>query len=376
MGHGIRDTGHGSRITGSGTGSGSGLHNLDSRGRECPHGCPPLPLRLAPLRPRPVHGRLSRGHGPGARRGRSRSHARAGWRGGDGGRLRLGLREPGRGGGPLEPGPQRPPQRGPARGGRGRASRRWTRSRRSCRSIAGSTRRWPASTSRGEDAATRYLVEKSLRDFRRAGVDRDDATRAPRQGAAGRAGQDRAGVRPEHQGRRAPVAVGAGRPGRAPRGLRARAPAGPDGKVAITTDNTDYVPFVTYARSERAREELWRLYRQRGHPSNLDVLGRLLERRAELARLLGYPSWAAYVTEDKMIGSAGGRGRVRRADRRRRRGAHAPRLRPAAGAQAPRRAGRPSGSSPGTRPTSRSGSRPSSTTSTRSRSGPTSSTDG
>jgi thimet oligopeptidase len=30
----------------------------------------------------------------------------------------------------------------------------------------------------GEDGATRYLVTKSLRDFRRAGVDRDDATRA------------------------------------------------------------------------------------------------------------------------------------------------------------------------------------------------------
>jgi thimet oligopeptidase len=30
----------------------------------------------------------------------------------------------------------------------------------------------------------------------------------------------------------------------------------------------------------------------------------MLAGRAELARLLGYPSWAAYVTEDKMIGSA------------------------------------------------------------------------
>jgi thimet oligopeptidase len=74
--------------------------------------------------------------------------------------------------------------------------------------------------------------------------------------------------------------------------------------VTVTTDNTDYVPFLTYARSERAREALWRLYRLRGHPKNLDVLSRMLSRRAELARILGYPSWAAYVTEDKMIGSA------------------------------------------------------------------------
>jgi thimet oligopeptidase len=64
------------------------------------------------------------------------------------------------------------------------------------------------------------------------------------------------------------------------------------------------VPFMTYACNERAREALWRLYRLRGHPRNLDVLSRMLARRAELARVLGYPSWAAYVTEDKMIGSA------------------------------------------------------------------------
>jgi thimet oligopeptidase len=44
---------------------------------------------------------------------------------------------------------------------------------------------------------------------------------------------------------------------------------------------------------------------QRGHPSNVDVLRRMLEHRHELATLLGYPSWAEYAAEDKMIGSAG-----------------------------------------------------------------------
>ncbi|MCM2333255.1 MAG: Zn-dependent oligopeptidase, partial [Anaeromyxobacteraceae bacterium] len=75
------------------------------------------------------------------------------------------------------------------------------------------------------------------------------------------------------------------------------------GRVTVTTDATDYVPFMTYARDRAARAELWRLYRLRGHPANLEVLSRMLSRRAELAGLLGYPSWAAYVTEDKMIGS-------------------------------------------------------------------------
>src|SRR5207302_3808042 len=71
----------------------------------------------------------------------------------------------------------------------------------------------------------------------------------------------------------------------------------------ITTDYPDYIPFMTYSRSSAAREQLWKVYRQRAHPRNLEVLDRMLSRRFELARLLGYPSWAAYVTEDKMIGS-------------------------------------------------------------------------
>ncbi len=97
---------------------------------------------------------------------------------------------------------------------------------------------------------------------------------------------------------------------------------------------------MTYARSERAREALWRLYRHRGHPTNLDVLGRMLARRARAGALLGYATWAAYVTEDKMIGSADAAAAfVEKIAPPPRRGA--PGLRAAARAQAEGRAGRP-----------------------------------
>jgi thimet oligopeptidase len=157
----------------------------------------------------------------------------------------------------------------------------------------------------GEDAATRYLVEKSLRDFRRAGVDRDEATRARVKALREelvRVGQE-FGRNIKDDVRR--LDLDPAELEGLPEDWRRAHPPAESGKVAVTTDNTDYVPFMTYARSERAREALWRLYRLRGHPRNLDVLGRMLAGRAELARLLGYPSWAAYVTEDKMIGSEG-----------------------------------------------------------------------
>ncbi len=155
----------------------------------------------------------------------------------------------------------------------------------------------------GLDPAARHLVERGLRDFRRAGVDRDEATRArvkELREELTRLGQEfgrnikddvrRLAVRPEElEG--------------LPEDFRRAHPANAAGEVVLTTDNTDYVPVVTYCRSPRVREALWRLYRLRGHPKNLEVLSRLLARRAELARLLGFPTWAEYATADKMIGS-------------------------------------------------------------------------
>ncbi len=155
----------------------------------------------------------------------------------------------------------------------------------------------------GLDPASRHLAEKALRDFRRSGVDRDDATRALVKALREelvRIGQE-FGRNIKDDVRT--LALDPGELEGLPEDYRRAHPPGADGKVTLTTDNTDYVPFVTYAKSGRAREALWRLYRLRGHPRNLEVLSRLLAKRAELARLLGYPSWAAYATEDKMIGS-------------------------------------------------------------------------
>jgi thimet oligopeptidase len=154
----------------------------------------------------------------------------------------------------------------------------------------------------GAEPATRWLWEKGLRDFRRAGVDRDEATRERVRALRDelvRIGQEFGrNIKDDVRRLEADPAELDGLPGD---WLRAR-PPGPGGKVTVTTDNTDYVPVMTWARGGRVREALWRLYRQRGHPANLEVLSRMLARRAELAALLGYRTWADYVTEDKMIG--------------------------------------------------------------------------
>lgn len=153
------------------------------------------------------------------------------------------------------------------------------------------------------DAATRFYLERTLRDFRRAGVDRDDATRARIKDLREqlvKTGQEfgnniKSDVRKIEVD---PAALNG-----LPDDFRNAHKPGPGGKVTLTTDNTDYFPFINYSTSDQAREELWKLYLQRGHPKNLDVLSQMMQERYQLATLLGYKDWADYITEDKMIGS-------------------------------------------------------------------------
>ena len=154
------------------------------------------------------------------------------------------------------------------------------------------------------DEAGRHLLDKVVKAMKQSGVDRDEATRTKVRGlrdALVLIGQEfgKNIIEDVRSIEVEPVELDG-----LPQDYVASHPAGPDGKVRITTDNTDYVPFITYATSARAREALWRAYRARAQTNNLSVLDRLLRRRHELATLLGYPSYAALATEDKMIGTA------------------------------------------------------------------------
>ncbi|XSF04863.1 M3 family metallopeptidase [Myxococcus faecalis] len=153
----------------------------------------------------------------------------------------------------------------------------------------------------GQDAVTRHWMARVLRGFKRAGVDRDETTRErvrQLQEELILLGQEFS--RHIHEDVRhldvAPSAL-AGLPEDY---VRAH-PPGPDGRVRLRTDTSDLGPFMTYARDTATREALWRLGRRRGHPRNLVTLARMLQARHALATLLGYPTWAAYAAEDKMV---------------------------------------------------------------------------
>jgi thimet oligopeptidase len=155
------------------------------------------------------------------------------------------------------------------------------------------------------DAVTRYYVERTLREFKLAGVDKDGATRARITALRDELvliGQDfdkniRGDVRTvtvknvsELEG--------------LPQDYIARHKPDANGVITLTTDYPDSLPVFTYAKSEDLRQRMYKAYNNRAYPMNIDVLNRMIARRHELANLIGYPNWADYITANKMVGNA------------------------------------------------------------------------
>jgi thimet oligopeptidase len=153
------------------------------------------------------------------------------------------------------------------------------------------------------DPAGSYYLRTSLRDYHRAGVDRDDPARdkiRKLQDELVKIGQQ---FDENIAGDVRKLQVDASGLDGLPDDFKRSHPPDASGKVTLSTDNTDYFPFMDYSKSESARKAFFILYRQRAYPKNIDVMGQLLQKRHELANVLGYPDWAAFITEDKMVGT-------------------------------------------------------------------------
>ncbi len=153
-------------------------------------------------------------------------------------------------------------------------------------------------------ADTAFWLKKVRREFERAGVDKDEKTRnTVRQlneqlvklgQAFGR------NIRDDVRSIRVTKADLSG----LPMDFLEAHLADKEGFVRISTNTPDYLPVMTYANKAQVREALWKTYRQRAFPANAQVLNDMLSTRHQLATLLGFRSWADYVTETKMVKTA------------------------------------------------------------------------
>jgi thimet oligopeptidase len=74
-------------------------------------------------------------------------------------------------------------------------------------------------------------------------------------------------------------------------------------RYRVSLDYPEYNPFMANARSSRLRRELMERNQRKGGQENVARLERAIEARTEIARTLGYDSWADYVIEPRMAGS-------------------------------------------------------------------------
>jgi thimet oligopeptidase len=156
----------------------------------------------------------------------------------------------------------------------------------------------------GADAETKYYVEKSLRDFKLSGVDKDQATRDKIKKL-----NDELVLISQEFGRNiredktTVTCVPADLDG-LPQDFIDRHKPGADGKVTLTVEYPDYGPVSTYAKSDDLRRRMYMAYQNRAYPKNIDVLDRMRQKRYELATALGFTNYADCVMADKMTGNS------------------------------------------------------------------------
>jgi thimet oligopeptidase len=150
--------------------------------------------------------------------------------------------------------------------------------------------------------ATRFRIHV-LRDFRRAGVDQDDGTRARLREISDRLtvlDQDFSRILRDDV---RSIRIEPERLAGLPEDFVAAHQPDADGLVTITTDYPDLLPFRTFAHDADARRELAVAFLNRGWPDNDPVLHEMVALRAENARILGFDGWPDFDADVKMIGS-------------------------------------------------------------------------
>ncbi len=77
-----------------------------------------------------------------------------------------------------------------------------------------------------------------------------------------------------------------------------------EGKWVFTLQKPSMIPFLQYAENRNLREKLYRGYTSRGNNNNAndnkEVIGKIVKLRDQRAKLMGYASHAAYITDVNM----------------------------------------------------------------------------
>ena len=151
--------------------------------------------------------------------------------------------------------------------------------------------------------AEQLMVQRKLRNFRQSGVDKNEATRdlvrTLSQEITKIGNQFDQTIREDTRYVKTTLDALVG----LPQDYIDAHPSDKNGVISISTDYPDYYPVLQYGENDDLRKELYKKARSIGSPSNSVTLKTLIEKRHELAILLGYENYAAMAMDGLMMGS-------------------------------------------------------------------------
>jgi thimet oligopeptidase len=155
------------------------------------------------------------------------------------------------------------------------------------------------------EPGTSHYVNQTLLNYRLAGVDKDEATRAHLRELSDKATELSLTFAKHVQENvnRVEVQDAAELDG-LPQDYIRNHPPDEKGVITLTTDFPDMQPVMTFAKSADLRLRMFRAYNTRAYPVNRQLLLDLLAVRQETASILGFRSWADLATANQMMGSA------------------------------------------------------------------------
>jgi len=155
------------------------------------------------------------------------------------------------------------------------------------------------------DPGTQCYVKRTLLEFRLAGVDKDEATRARIQSLNDEVTKLTTQFQRNIQDSQLKVVV----KNRAeldglPADYISLHKQAEDGSITLTSDSPDVIPVLKFAKDAGLRRRMYLAYDGRAYPQNMTVLEDLLKKREELANVVGYKHWSDMAAADKMVGNS------------------------------------------------------------------------
>ena len=153
------------------------------------------------------------------------------------------------------------------------------------------------------DTEQKRLLELTLRDFRRNGLELDATAQKKLVELQTRLVELSTRFQLNLNANRSQVIVSDAERAGLPEAFVQRLQRAPSGGWIVTCKYPDYFPFMENATSEDARRRLYIAFQSREADKNLPLLREAISLRDQAAKLLGYASHADFVTEDRMAKS-------------------------------------------------------------------------